>query len=80
MKAQITEVKKVGHHFDWDISALLVSEHGKYVISTGEHTELMFKGTCIYSDDVSEIGHVSYTWHKNHFKLVKEQITIKLSN
>lgn len=80
MKAQIVETKKVGRHFDWDTPALLVSEHGKYVISTGEHTELMFKGTCIYSDDASEVGHVSYTWHKDHFKQVKDQITLTLSN
>lgn len=80
MKAQITETKKIARHLDWGVPSLLVSEHGKYVISTGNHTDLMFEGTCIYCDDVSDIGHVSHTWHKDHFKLVKDQITLVISN
>jgi hypothetical protein len=80
MKAKISKSKKHMEHDEWDYPAILVSLHGKYVLSSGKHTELQFEGTCIYSTDNSEIGHISQNWHKDHFSIVKGEITLKLIN
>jgi hypothetical protein len=80
MKAKIVETKNHIEHNKWDDSAILISLHGKYVLSNGNHKDDYFEGTCIYSKESSDIGNFSKIWRKDHFKRVKETTTITYTN
>lgn len=68
---------------DWDVPQWLTyvdSDGIAYIVlSTGDHSEVLFTGTCLPNRSCKNGAH-GKDWIKNKFSPIQESLTIKIAN